>query len=714
MSLTGPGNSLLAIFGGVPGASVPSTPDGNSLYTYDTNSKTWTPSTLRDPRRRQHHSAVSKLGDGSMYFFGGSILDGSTTSAGTPTLELWALGRPLLANSTSSTPGLTPRSSSWEQLASPSASLASGSSKIGTSRTDHTATILRSNGLMVIIGGVMDSGVLASMSDILVYDTTSGQWSLQIATGATPPPRMRHTAAATKDGMIYVHGGADLGLTNYLADIAILDTASWKWLQPAFEGTAPTGRHSHSAATIGSNILFTFGLTAGGAVDTVSVLDTKTNTWVSSYTPNNIAFTSTKPEDWPGYRPLPDLPSITNPPTVDPGRESESGRSPLLAPILGSVFGALCASLVVLAIVRHRRRVRNRKTSRPIDTSFYGAPYSASMWQELDRAYAPMGYGFEQPPRTFQERIRDQLSVTSAAISGFWSRHIAGGEGAGGKPGRGWGWRRNKKDRSHVFRILDRDPDGSLRPRGPGRPPTGMSLDPMDDPVLTDQELFLDAVKRARSRGAMDAPVFAPLQPPLSPTSPTKVVSFQFPPITERDSMHGPVEYYGPAATAEAAVAAGCMGSPRAASPAAASPSSSNNSNSRQNNRMSAGAGSLASSSGDPFGEGVENSYAGVGGAGPYHDLSEPYDNQVHGRTYSDGFENAMALMDVQMVSVPRGRLFVVNPSEEEFESMSGGGDGDGGNFDELVDDRQELEPLHKEGSRDARYVHFESGGPST
>ncbi|KAF9976278.1 Kelch domain-containing protein 2 [Actinomortierella ambigua] len=685
MSLTGPGNNLLAIFGGIPGASAPPTPDGNSLYTYDTSTKAWTAATLRDPPRRQHHSAVAKLGDGSMYFFGGTILDGSANGTGTPTFDLWALGRPLIDNSTSSTPGLTPRSSSWEQLANPSASLATGSSNIGSSRTGHTATILRSNGLMVVIGGVIDGGVLASMSDILVYDTTSGKWSLQIATGATPPPRMRHSAAATKDGMIYVHGGSDLGLTNYLSDVAILDTSSWTWLQPAFEGTAPTGRHSHTATTVGSNILFTFGLTAGGAVDTVSVLDTTTNTWQYAYTPNNLAFTSTKPEDWPGYQPPPNTPISTNPPAIDPGRESENGRSPLLAPILGSVFGVICASLVVLAVVRHRRRIHNQKRPRPIDTSFYGAPYSASMWEELDRAYAPMGLGFEQPPRNIQERIRHQFSSASAAISGLWSRRMAGG--GGGKTGRGWGWRRNRKDRSHVFRILDRDPDGSLRPRGPGAPSTAMDFDPMNNLVPTDQELFLDAVKRARSRGGMDAPVFAPLQPPLSPTSPNKPMSFQFPPTTERDDAHGPVEYHGPGEY---------RGSPTASS--------------TSNNRMSVGAGSLAGSDG-AYGEGSGSSYAGVGGAGPYHDPSEPYQSQVHGRTYSDGFENSMAIMDVQMVSVPRGRLFVVNPSEEEIEPVM--------DREEEGTDRQELEPLHSPGkgkshAGDTRYVHFESGGPST
>ena len=120
-----------------------------------------------------------------------------------------------------------------------------------TDRSSHTATLVRSNGLLVIIGGV-SAGALVPMSEILVYDTTVGVWSVQTATGATPPLRRNHVAVASKllsfgffyivnrphlanahlrhtfscitasTGQIYIHGGTDIGAASFFADVAIL------------------------------------------------------------------------------------------------------------------------------------------------------------------------------------------------------------------------------------------------------------------------------------------------------------------------------------------------------------------------------------------------------------------------------------------------------------------------------------------------------------
>ena len=77
----------------------------------------------------------------------------------------------------------------WQKLASP---------QVGSSaRFGHTATLVRSNGLLVIVGGV-SGGALVPMSEILVYDTAAGVWSVQTATGATPPLRRNHVAVACK------------------------------------------------------------------------------------------------------------------------------------------------------------------------------------------------------------------------------------------------------------------------------------------------------------------------------------------------------------------------------------------------------------------------------------------------------------------------------------------------------------------------------------
>ncbi|KAF9987792.1 hypothetical protein BGZ75_010418 [Mortierella antarctica] len=274
----------------------------------------------------------------------------------TPTAELWSVGGYLTSSSGNSTssnstasnstepekqapPGLSPGSAGWQNLTS---------SQVGSgSRYGHTATLVRSNGLLVVVGGV-SGGALVPLSEILVYDTAAGVWSVQTATGATPPLRRNHVAVASSNGQIYVHGGTDMSATNFFADTAILDTTSWSWSQPAIEGTAPTGRYSHSAAMVGSNMIVTFGLTAGGATNNIFILDTISNTWVTSYAPNNLQLTSTKPEDWPGYKPPPELPAT--PGGDDPDHPPPNRSNSHVGPIIGGVVGVFAIAALALVL----------------------------------------------------------------------------------------------------------------------------------------------------------------------------------------------------------------------------------------------------------------------------------------------------------------------------------------------------------------------------
>lgn len=162
---------------------------------------------------REQHTTVSRLGDGTMFIFGGMVLSSNLLTESS-TSELWTLGGYINSNSdknnnstsnSTSTPttssslpiptGLSPGTIGWQNQASP---------LLGSNldRSYHTATLIRSNGLMVVIGGV-SSGALVSMSEILVYDTSTGTWSVQTATGATPPLRRNHVAVASK-GIFYV------------------------------------------------------------------------------------------------------------------------------------------------------------------------------------------------------------------------------------------------------------------------------------------------------------------------------------------------------------------------------------------------------------------------------------------------------------------------------------------------------------------------------
>ncbi|KAG0069802.1 hypothetical protein BGZ89_002123 [Linnemannia elongata] len=610
--LLGPSNNLLAVFGGNTSFSSSPSSNSNSLNLYDTVSGTWVVSPLQDPPRREQAAAVSRLGDGTMYVIGGMVLspDLKTESA---TAELWSIGGYITppTNTTNTTmpggdnnstspeppkttqpPGLTPQTVGWQKLTSPS-------SPSGSDRSFHTATIIRSNGLIVLIGGV-SGGALVPMSEIAVYDTAAGTWSVQTATGATPPLRRNHVAVATNTGQIYVHGGTDLGATTFFADLAILDTTSWSWSQPAMGGNAPTGRYSHAATMVGSNIIMTFGLSAGGSNNNIFILDTTTNAWVTSYTPNALAQTSSKPEDWPGYKPPPVLPSPSPNPNDPQPTNPDTGRSrrgPDVAAIIGGLIGAAALAAVLFVALRRHRRHKIQNTQHKA-TALYASDYSYARNPHLDDAYQPTGMAFDSAPLSFGQRVEQALGGIA-----FWR----------GKGGRG----RRSANVSYSQRLGDRDEDdGGMKGLETG-------------PYPSDQEIFLDAVHRARSRAGHLSPLFTPLQQPLS----------QSPPVSPRSPRSN-------AGFAYAGVGVG---------------------------------------GGPDSGPGVRYSGPGV----TLTDVNIPRLNRdgeemPHGRAYSDGFENAMQEMDIQMLAVPRGRLYVVNPSDEtlsqDFDHDPNQGPGQGDN----------------------------------
>ncbi|KAF9105515.1 hypothetical protein BGX29_012091 [Mortierella sp. GBA35] len=574
--LLGPTNNILAVYGG--NTSFSSSPSSaNSLNLYDTAAGTWTLSPLQDPPRREQAAAVSRLGDGKMFVVGGMVLspDLKTESA---TAELWTLGGYLTTNTTNNNstlpdpkttpppassappPGLTPHTAGWQKMAGPS-------SPSGTDRAFHTATIIRSNGLLVIIGGV-SNGALVPMSEISVYDTAAGTWSVQTATGATPPLRRNHVAVATSSGQIYVHGGTDLGATTFFADLAILDTTSWSWSQPGINGNAPSGLYHHAATMVGTNIIMTFGLSGGGSNNNIFILDTATNTWVTSYTPNGLALTSTKPEDWPGYRPPP-VPPVTppNPNDPQPPPASSVGGKSYVGPIIGCLVGAIAAAALLVIVLRRRRKYQTQNHQHKA-TALYASDYSYTRNPHLEEAYQPTGMAFDSEPLSFGQRMEQAWGGIA-----FW---------------RGSNSNRRAANVSYSQRLADREEDEGMKGLQTG-------------PYPSDQEIFLDAVHRARSRIGRPSPLFSPLQQPISQSPPTS-------PRSPRLSSAG-FGYAG-----------------------------------------------VGVGGGQGYPPGAEVHVPRMGQEG---------EDVPHGRAYSDGFENAMQEMDIQMLAVPRGRLYVVNPSDE-------------------------------------------------
>lgn len=274
----------------------------------------------------------------------------------------------------------------------------------------------------------------------------------------------------------------------------------------------------------------------------------------------------------PSPSPNPNDPQPTNP---DTGR---SRRGPDVAAIIGGLIGAAAlAAVLFVALRRHRRhKIQN---SQHKATALYASDYSYARNPHLDDAYQPTGMAFDSAPLSLGQRVEQALGGIA-----FWR----------GKGGRG----RRSANVSYSQRLGDRDEDdGGMKGLETG-------------PYPSDQEIFLDAVHRARSRAGHLSPLFTPLQQPLS----------QSPPVSPRSPRSN-------AGFAYAGVGVG---------------------------------------GGPDSGPGVRYSGPGV----TLTDVNIPRLNRdgeemPHGRAYSDGFENAMQEMDIQMLAVPRGRLYVVNPSDE-------------------------------------------------
>ncbi|KAI1316018.1 hypothetical protein EDD11_010543 [Mortierella claussenii] len=575
VGLMGPGNSVLAVYGGNTSFSGGSgTTNSNSLNLYNTVAGTWPASMLQDPPRREQQASASRLSDGTLFVYGGLVLSSDLMTEAAST-ELWTLGGYMSSNGnnngSSNSNGTETNSTSTGTISSSplapvptgiSAGTAGWQKMTGTNgpmtdRSFHTLTIVRSNGLLVAIGGV-SGGALVSMEDIWVYDTNAGTWSMQTAKGASPSPRRNHVAAATSTGQIYIHGGTDLGGTTFFSDVAIL------------------------------------GLTAGGATNNIFLLDTTTNTWQSSYTPSNLALTSTKPEDWPGYKPPPVPPTF--PPSSNgtdqphPPSQPEKHLPTNVVSIVGGIVGALAFAAIVFVALRQRKRhhLINQQAKM---ASYYGADFSnqhyhlqrggagemGGGYQLQEAYYQSPGMAFDSTPMSFGQRM-DRFWSGLGAVA-FW---------------RNSGQGRRAANRSQSRRLEDQEDDDRESMRS-------LRLGP-----ITDQDIFLDAVHRARSRVGRSSPVFTPLQQPIGLGSPI----------------------------------VGGIGSGEPQSP-------------RSPKMISGGIGSPLRQSGTFESESGEGSVTTRGSS------------TVHERSYSDGFENSMLEMDVQMVAVPRGRLYVVNPSDE-------------------------------------------------
>ncbi|KAJ2863721.1 hypothetical protein GGI22_001892 [Coemansia erecta] len=169
-------------------------------------------------------------------------------------------------------------------------------------RVGHTATVVGESS-MVVLGG-SDGSSLVGMDVVYVYNAMDQTWVLRSATGAVPPSRRSHVATVVNSTLVVVHGGANNDFTSAMGDVAVLDTATWRWAAPNV-ANAPAARYAHAAVQAGPYMLITFGYVLPPVASIADgdyglyILDTSVWAFVSEFNAARsklaVHYTSTKP-----------------------------------------------------------------------------------------------------------------------------------------------------------------------------------------------------------------------------------------------------------------------------------------------------------------------------------------------------------------------------------------------------------------------------------
>ncbi len=141
---------------------------------------------------------------------------------------------------------------------------------LGTTRSNHTATLLPS-GKVLVAGGLNASTTLNTAQ---LYDPATGRWS---TTGPLLAARSNHTATLLTNGKVLVAGGND-GST-YLPSAELYDPAAGTW---SAAGSLNAGRNFHTATPAPGHVLVAGGYGTGGAAKTAELYDELTGSWTST------------------------------------------------------------------------------------------------------------------------------------------------------------------------------------------------------------------------------------------------------------------------------------------------------------------------------------------------------------------------------------------------------------------------------------------------
>ncbi|GBC08319.1 hypothetical protein RclHR1_08020002 [Rhizophagus clarus] len=333
-SMGGNQNELLILFGG---ESREQDPGENSLFEYNTTTGEWlnlVVTTANTPIRRSDHTIVASS-NSIAYLWGGTPVEAGDSNVRAFN-ELYKL--------------TTGDTISWELSASQNTA----------GRWGHTATLL-SDGKMYIIGGSSDGNVLASMTDIPIYDTTREIWISQTATGDTIPAQRRgHKAVGTADNRIIIYGGTTAALDTNFDDIAVLKVAGdvLTWETHTVTGNKPLGRFDHSMTLVGSKavIAYGFGDDFFGAGTKLFIFDTDSYTWEQTYNPTPVTQNPAATTDVSNSNPTDNVNNNMSSMTKDNSNNNNLGLI-VGVPVAGGV-----AIIVLVGLLIYYIRKRNRRS----------------------------------------------------------------------------------------------------------------------------------------------------------------------------------------------------------------------------------------------------------------------------------------------------------------------------------------------------------------
>jgi len=155
------------------------------------------------------------------------------------------------------------------------------------SRNWHTTTFLPDRQLLIAFGGESHdakSGKNVTTDQVMVLDTEIMLWYPPSVSGTIPAGRSGHTSSLLPSSNdLVIFGGVGKN-GKWQKNVAVLDTARWKWSLPKIMGSSPRARSYHTATPVpragkgGSGLLVIFGGNDDEkSFNSVHVLDTMPN-----------------------------------------------------------------------------------------------------------------------------------------------------------------------------------------------------------------------------------------------------------------------------------------------------------------------------------------------------------------------------------------------------------------------------------------------------